>query len=193
MASYDEMFDAIADRFEAIEKENRALKKQLAAVNPELLADMKITMDSAQSMHNVMMTEKKQMAEQSLLHRKEFNAEVEKAFTRLENSKNLAKSQMQLTYDAAAESNAALEQIRALHGEVSTMGSSLIERQENIVKNIDDRFANVDRAAGNEYLAKLHRNDANKRSNAEIGNEIQRQLRLMNPTAFAEPEEQTEG
>ena len=72
------------------------------------------------------------------------------------------------------------------------MGGSLIERQDNIVKNIDDRFANFDRASANEYLSELHRNDANKRSSAEISNEIQRQMRLMNPTAFAEPEEQTE-
>ena len=71
---------------------------------------------------------------------------------------------MQLTQEAAAESNAALEQIRALHGEMSNMGGSLIERQENIVKNIDDRFANFDRMAGNEYIRELHKNDANKRS-----------------------------
>ena len=80
-----------------------------------------------------------------------------------------------------------------LRDEVSTMGGSLIERQDNVVKNIDDRFANFDRMAGNEYLAELHRNDANKRSNAEISNEIQRQMRLMNPTAFAEPEDTQEG
>ena len=41
---------------------------------------------------------------------------------------------MELTYDAKAEADAALEQIRALHGEVSTMGGSLIQRQDNIVK-----------------------------------------------------------
>ena len=50
-----------------------------------------------------------------------------------------------------------LEQIRTLHGEVSNMGGSLIERQDNIVKNIDDRFANFDRMAGNEYIRELHR------------------------------------
>ena len=80
-----------------------------------------------------------------------------------------------------------------MRDEVSTMGGSLIERQDNVVKNIDDRFANFDRMAGNEYLAELHRNDANKRSNAEISNEIQRQMRLMNPTAFADPEDTQEG
>ena len=48
-----------------------------------------------------MASEKRLLAEQSLNNRREFAAEVESAFTRLENSKNLAKSQMQLTYDAA--------------------------------------------------------------------------------------------
>lgn len=186
----DEFNDLILDRFEALEKENKQLKQKLGKIDPELLAQLTIASDQAESLHRTMASEKRLLAEQSLNNRREFAAEVESAFTRLENSKNLAKSQMQLTYDAAAESNAALEQIRALHGEMSNMGGSLIERQENIVKNIDDRFANFDRMAGNEYIRELHKNDANKRSNAEISNEIQRQLRLMNPTAFAEPEEQ---
>ena len=59
-----------------------------------------------------------------------------------------------------------------------------MERQDNVVKNIDDRFANFDRMAGNEYLGELHRNDANKRSNQEINEEVQRQLRL----AISNPE-----
>ena len=73
------------------------------------------------------------------------------------------------------------------------MGSRLIERRDNFIRQIDERQSNLDRLAGNQYLEELHRNDANKRSNAEISNEIQRQLRLMNPTAFPKPEEQAEG
>ena len=186
----DEFNDLILDRFEALEKENKQLKQKLGKIDPELLAQLTIASDQAESLHRTMASEKRLLAEQSLNNRREFAAEVESAFTRLENSKNLAKSQMQLTYDAAAESNAALEQIRTLHGEMSNMGGSLIERQDNIVKNIDERYANFDRMAGNEYIRELHKNDANKRSNAEISNEIQRQLRLMNAPGFAEPEEQ---
>ena len=145
-----------------------------------------------------MASEKRLLAEQSLNNRREFAAEVEQAFTRLENSKNLAKSQMQLTYDAAAESQCAgaLEQIRSLHGEVSTMGeadSKAGYRRSNNI-SMTRRFENLESyGAAMNIMQELHKNDANRRSSAEISNEIQRQMRLMNPTAFAEPEEQTEG
>ena len=118
----DEFNDEVSKQIASLRAENKALRQKLDAVNPELLAQLTIASDQAESLHRTMASEKRLLAEQSLNNRREFAAEVEQAFTRLENSKNLAKSQMQLTYDAAAESNAALEQIRTLHGEVSTMG-----------------------------------------------------------------------
>ena len=113
MASYDEMFDAIADRFEAIEKENRALKKQLGAINPELLEDMKTTMDSAQAMHSVIKTERAQMSEQNLQQRKlreEQNAAFE---ARHRNAMEAMRKQTLNLYDSQAETQAMLQEIKS--------------------------------------------------------------------------------
>ena len=186
----DEFNDLILDRFEALEKQLKELDAGEIGRERQALARER---NLARSERETSANEMSVLADKLNAGRNAIEEQIAEALTRIENSKKLAKSQMELTYDAKAEADAALEQIRALHGEVSTMGGSLIERQDNIVKNIDDRFANFDRASANEYLSELHRNDANKRSSAEISNEIQRQMRLMNPTAFAEPEEQTEG
>ena len=188
-----EFNDFVADEIIKLRDENKALKQQLGAVNSELLEDLKTTMDSAQAMHAVIKTERASMSEKNLQDRKA-REEMDKEYrARHEVTMEALRKQVMAVYDSNAETQSAVEQMRNLRDEVSGMGGTLIERQDNIVKNIDDRFNNFDRMAGNEYLAELHRNDVNKRSNAEISNEIQRQMRLMNPTAFAEPEEQTEG
>ena len=67
-----EFNDLILDRFEALEKENKALKKQLKAIDnaEELLAKLTIASDQAKSLHDSMMVERKHSAEQSLQQRK---------------------------------------------------------------------------------------------------------------------------
>ena len=194
-SEFNEFAKATADAMESIRAESKALKQQLKAIDgaEEMLAKLTIATDSAQSLHSVMMTEKKQMAEQSLVHRKEFTAEVEQAFTRLENSKNLAKSQMQLTYDAKAEADAAREEVRNLHNEVMSTGDSLLKKHDWALNNVDLKIGELDRKAGNQYIDELFERKQQNRDGAFISNEIQRQLRMMNPSAYIEAEETTEG
>ena len=147
MASYDEMFDAIADRFEAIEKENRALKKQLGAIKPELLADLKITMDSAQSMHSVIQTERAQMAEQSLQQRKlreEQNSEFE---ARHRNAMAAMQKQTMHIYDSQAETQAMLQEIKSGREEYDRLRQSAKEHHDWMEQNHQSRREELERFA----------------------------------------------
>ena len=166
--------------------ENKALKKQLSALPQaeETLSKLMTATDQAQSMHGVMMTERKQAAEQSIQNREAIKAEIDSAFARLKNTKDLGTRQLEMMYEANAENAGRLEEMRSLEGQMRNYGDSLSKREETVITNIDSRYENFDRAAGNEYLRQLHEQDAHKRSNQEINEEVQRQLRL----AISNPE-----
>ena len=188
-----EFYEEVANTIERMQKRIDELEgKDNIREAKNILTDLKRERNLARSERETSANEMAVLADKLNAGRNEIEAQIEAANARHRTSMEAMRKQAMHIYDNNAETQSALEQMRALHGEISTMGGSLIERQENIVKNIDDRFANFDRMAGNEYLSELHRNDANKRSNAEISEEIMRQMRLMNPTAYVEPEQPAE-
>ena len=187
-----EFNDLITQQLETLQKENKALKNKLAAFDnaEETLAKLTISTDAAQSLHNVMMIERKQLAEQSLQSRKEFKEEQEAALARISNAKNSVTSQVKNIYDMNEEVRLMQESIKAGYQDYENMRESLSKRQDSVVSNVDLKITELDRHSGQQRIDELFRTKGQERDAGAISNEIQRQLRLMNPTAFAEPEEQ---
>lgn len=185
-----EFNEVVSQQIEKLTKENAALKKQLAAINPELLADMKITIDSAQSLHNVMMTEKAQIAEQSLQSRKEFKENQEQVFARQRNNQNLNTQQLAMMYDRAAEVQSNLDEIRQLKEEINAMNGNLVQRQETVINNIDSRMNELDTREGRKYIRELFAQEERAKDNQALTEIAQRELRnlLNNPSGYANPE-----
>ena len=188
-----EFNEAVSIQLEKLSAENKALKKQLAAVNPELLAEMKITMDAAQSMHSVMQTERKQMAEQSMQSRKEFKEEQEAVFARLSNAKNSVTAQVNMVFAKNAETEAKLEEMRQSNQRIEGLRDSLLERQDWVMANIDTRMNDLDTRAGKEYIKELFDNEDRRKNNAAATEIVQREIRnlLSNPSGM-NPEEAQE-
>lgn len=185
-----EFNDAVSRQLEKLTAENKALKKQLAAVNPELLAEMKVTMDQAQSMHSVMQTERKQMAEQSMQSRKEFKEEQEAVFARLSNAKNSVTAQVNMVFAKNAETEAKLEEMRQSNQRIEGLRDSLLERQDWVMSNIDTRMNDLDTRAGKEYIKELFDSEDRRKNNAAATEIVQREIRnlLSNPSEM-NPEE----
>lgn len=188
-----EFNEAVSIQLEKLSAENKALKKQLAAVNPELLAEMKVTMDQAQAFHSVMQTERSQMAEKSIQLRDEFYQEKESTLARQRNNQSLNTKQLAMMYDRAAEVEAMLTEMRGLHNEINNMKGSLIERQDSIVQNIDNRMNDLDARAGREYIRELFNDEDRRKNNAAATEIVQREIRnlLSNPSGM-NPEEAQE-
>ena len=98
-----EFNELVSQQLEKLTAENRELKKQLAAVDPEVLADMQSTMESAKWLRDMMATEKDQIAQKSVQLREEFNKEKESTLARQRNNQNLNTKQLAMMYDRAAE------------------------------------------------------------------------------------------
>ena len=189
-----EFNEAVSIQLEKLSAENKALKKQLAAVNPELLAEMKITMDAAQSMHSVMQTERQQMAEQSMQSRKEFKEEQEAVFARLGNAKKSVTAQVNMVFAKNAETEAKLEEMRQSNQRIEGLRDSLLERQDWVMANIDTRMNDLDTRAGKEYIKELFDNEDRRKNNAAATEIVQREIRnlMANPSGMVNPEEAQE-
>jgi hypothetical protein len=189
----DEFNDLILDRFEALEKENKALKKQIGAINPELLADMKITMDSAQSMHSVIQTERAQMAEQSLQNRKlreEQNAAFE---ARHRNAMEAMRKQTMHIYDSQAQTQSMLDRVEAGHQQYERNQQSAKEHQEWMEANYTVRREELERFAAKDFIEQLI-NQREAEGLTRLQQEhLDRNLRMLvsDPTAFAQQINQT--
>ena len=193
MTSNADFYEEVANAIERMQKRIDELEgKSTIREAKNVLTDLKRERNLARSERETSANEMAILADKLNTGRNEIEAQIKAAETRHEVQMEAMRKQVMHVYDNNAETQSAVEQMRQLRDEVNQMSGTLIERQDNIVKNIDDRYENFDRMAGNEYLAELHRDDANKRSNTEISNEIQRQMRLMNPTAFAEPDDTQE-
>ena len=186
-----EFNDAVSRQLEKLTAENRALKKQLAAVDPEVLADMQSTMESAKWLRDMMATEKDQIAQKSVQLREEFNKEKESTLARPRNNQNLNTKQLAMMYDRAAEVEASLNEIRSLRDEVNNMKGSLIERQDSIVQNIDTRMNDLDTRAASEYIKELFDNEDRRKNNAAATELVQREIRnlMSNPSGMVNPED----
>ena len=145
----------LAEKLEKIEGKDSNIREA-----KNVLTDLKRERNLARSERETSANEMAILADKLNTGRNEIEEQIKSANARHEVSMEAMRKQAMHIYDNNAETQSALEQMRSLRDEVSGMGGSLIERQDNIVKNIDDRFNNFDRMAGNEYLAELHRNDS---------------------------------
>ena len=128
----DEFNDLILDRFEALEKENRALKKQLKGFGDaeELLAKLTIASDQAKSLHDSMMVERKNSAEQSLQNRKLREEQDAEYQARHRNSMAAMQKQVMALYDSQAETQQMLQEIKSGREEFDRLQQSAKEHSQ---------------------------------------------------------------
>ena len=184
-----EFNDFVADEIASLRAENKALKKQLGAIKPELLEEMKVTMDSAQAMHSVIKTERATMSEQNLQDRKlreEMDAEYK---ARHSNAMEAMRRQAMGVFDSNAQTQSMLDEIRAGHDDYARTRQSANEHQEWVENNYKLRREQLENFDGaKEFITQQVNAVQNSKLSRDATELLQQQMRLLvsDPTAFAQ-------
>lgn len=175
---------------DALRNENKALKKQLSAVNnaEELLAKLTIASDQAKSLHDSMMVERKHSAEQSLQSRK-LREEQDAAYeARHRNSMEAMRKQVMNLYDSQAETQSMLEEIKAGREEFRQTKKSLMQSHEWIMENMNVKREELEKFAAKDYVDQQLTAREQEGLTRLQQEHLDRNLRLFvsDPTAFAQ-------